>query len=309
MGGASCILNIVNKKKQCLINQAMIEIVDKRLRAALFRQRLARALAECGVSQSALARSVGVDRSTVSQLLSDEGPRLPNAQVVAECARALGVSADWLLGLTERPERLADLLASSMSITEAPRALVDEQIFAWHQEAAGYKIRHVPATMPDMLKTRDILRWEYAEAMIRSTDQAIGAAEDRLTWIRNSASDYEIAMPLHELESFARGTGYYAGLPDDLRREQIDWLQQLHLQLYPSLRLYLFDARRVFSAPLTVFGPMSAVLYVGRHFLAFRETGRVKAMTEHFDWLVREARVGGREMAAYLRAMAALTGR
>jgi hypothetical protein len=31
--------------------------------------------------------------------------------VVAECAGALGVSADWLLGLTERPERLADLLA------------------------------------------------------------------------------------------------------------------------------------------------------------------------------------------------------
>ena len=25
-----------------------------------------------------------------------------------------------------------------------PRALIDAQIFAWHQEAAGYKIRHVP---------------------------------------------------------------------------------------------------------------------------------------------------------------------
>lgn len=284
----------------------MMDIDDKRSRAARFRQRLARALADSNTSQSALARAAGVDRSTISQLLSGQGPRLPNAQLVAECARALGVSADWLLGLTERPERLADILASSMSITEAPRALVDEQIFAWHRQAAGYKIRHVPATLPDMLKTRAILRWEYADALIRSTEQAIGAAEDRLAWMRNSASDYEIALPLHELESFARGNGYYAGLPAALRRAQIDWLAELHAQLYPSLRLYLFDAHRAFSAPLTVFGPLIAVLYLGRHYLAFRETGRVQAMTEHFDWLVREAQIGGREMAAHLQGLRAL---
>lgn len=285
----------------------MMDIDDKRSRAARFRQRLARGMAESGTNQSALARAVGVDRSTISQLLSGQGPRLPNAQVVAECARALGVSADWLLGLTERPERLADLLASSMSITEAPRSLVDEQIFAWHQEAAGYKIRHVPATLPDMLKTRDMLRWEYADAISRSTDQAIGAAEDRLTWMRNSASDYEIALPLHELDSFARGNGYYAGLAPELRRAQIEWLAQLHAQLYPSLRLYLFDARRVFSAPLTVLGPLIAVLYVGRHFIAFRETHRVQAMADHFDWLVRESQIGGRQMAAHLQGLLALT--
>ncbi len=74
---------------------------------------------------------------------------MPNAQLAADSARALGVSADWLLGLSGRPEPIADLLAASLSLTEAPRALIDERIFAWHQEAAGYKIRHVPATLPD----------------------------------------------------------------------------------------------------------------------------------------------------------------
>ena len=146
--------------------------IDKRDRAGLFRQRLGQAMQERGFTQSALSRAVGVDRSTVSQLLTGEGARLPNAQVVAECAAALGVSADWLLGLTERPERLADLLATSLSITEAPRALVDETIFAWHREAAGYKIRHVPATLPDMLKTRALVDWEYAPQLGRSAEQA-----------------------------------------------------------------------------------------------------------------------------------------
>ncbi len=138
---------------------------------------------------------------------------MPNAQLAADCASALGVSSDWLLGLSPRPEPVADLLATSLTITEAPRALIDETIFAWHREAAGYKIRHVPATLPDMLKTRAMAEWEYAPQLGRTADQAIGAFEDRLAWMRGARSDYEIALPLHELDAFASATGYYRGLP------------------------------------------------------------------------------------------------
>ena len=277
--------------------------LDKRDRATLFRTRLAQAARAAGVSQSALARAVGVNRSTVSQMLSGEDARLPNAQLAAECAAALGVSADWLLGLTDRPERAADLLAASMLMTEAPRALIDEQIFAWHREAAGYKIRHVPATLPDMLKTRDVLRWEYEPHLGRTVDQAIGASEDRLAWMRASGSDYEIALPRHEIEAFAGATGYYAGLPPETRREQLDRLLAIHDQLYPRLRIFLFDARRVFSAPLTVFGPLLAVLYLGRNYLAFRDTDRIRAFTLHFDWLVREADVTTRDVPEVLERL------
>ncbi len=279
--------------------------MDKRARSDLFRDRLARAMAERGVSQSGLARAVGVDRSTISQILSGADTRLPNAHVAARCAQALAVSADWLLGLTERPERLAELLATSLSMTEAPRALVDEQIFAWHQEAAGYKIRHVPATLPDMLKTRAMLSWEYAPQLGRSTDQAIGASEDRLSWMRQSRSDYEIALPMHELAAFAQASGYYQGLPAAIRREQIDRMVALNDQLYPALRIYLFDARRLFSAPITIFVPLLSVLYLGRHYLAFRDRRRVGDFTEHFDGLVREAAIGAREFPRHLAALRA----
>lgn len=279
----------------------MIQKSDKRDRATLFRTRLNEALRLRGTSQSALARSVGVDRSTISQLLKGTGARLPNAQVVGECARALGVSADWLLGLTDRPETAADILANTLSLTEAPRALVDEQIFAWHREAAGYKIRHVPAGLPDMLKTRGLLEWEYAPHLGRSTEQAIGASEDRLAWMRGTQSDYEIALPLFEMHSFIAGEGYYAGLPRDIRQGQVDYLLEITEQLYPRLRLYLFDARRLYSAPITVFGPLLAVLYIGRNYLAFRDTERVEALTLHFDALIREASVGARDLPAHIR--------
>ena len=276
---------------------------DKRARAALCRDRLAQGMAEKALTQAALGRAVGVDRSTLSQLLAADSTRLPNAQVVAECASALGVSADWLLGLTARPERAVDLIAAAMSMTEAPRALVDERIFAWHQEAAGYKIRHVPAMLPDMLKTEALLQWEYQPSLGKTTEQAIGASQDRLEWMRQARSDYEIALPLYELENFACGNGYYAGLPAALRRTQIDHLLALHAQLYPSLRLYLFDARQLFSAPVTVFGPLLAVIYLGQSYLVFRDSERVQAMTRHFDTLVREATVSPRQLTDHLGAL------
>lgn len=280
----------------------MMDKIDKRDRAPVFRARLAEAMAERKVTQAALARLTGVDRSTISALLQP-GTRLPNAQLAADCARALAISADWLLGLSGRPEPIADLLAASLTLTEAPRALIDERIFAWHQEAAGYKIRHVPATLPDMLKTRAIVEWEYAPQLGRTAEQAIGAFEDRLKWMRGAGSDYEIALPMHELTAFATGSGYYEGLPADLRLQQLRHLMVLCDQLYPSLRLCLFDARRLFSAPITVFGPLLAVIYIGRHYLAFRDTARVDTITQHFDLLVREAEVGARDMVAHLQGL------
>ena len=279
-----------------------MEKIDKRDRAEVFRQRLAEAMAERKLTQAELARLTGVDRSTISALLKP-GKRLPNAQLVADCARALGISADWLLNLSVRPEPIADLMASSLSISEAPRALIDERIFSWHQEAAGYKIRHVPATLPDMLKTRAIVEWEYSPQLGRTAEQAIGAFEDRLRWMRGAGSDYEIALPMHELAAFATASGYYEGLSADLRLGQLRHLMQLCEQLYPSLRLCLFDARRLFSAPITVFGPLLAVIYVGRHYLAFRDSARVETITQHFDFLVREAEVGARDMVAHLQGL------
>ncbi len=280
----------------------MRDKIDKRDRAPVFRARLAEAMAERKVTQAALARLTGVDRSTVSALLQP-GTRLPNAQLAADCARALGISADWLLGLSGRPEPIADLLAASMSLSEAPRALIDERIFGWHQEAAGYKIRHVPATLPDMLKIRSVVEWEYEPQLGRTAEQAIGAFEDRLKWMRAAGSDYEIALPLHELTAFATGTGYYEGLSRDLRLQQLHHLMTLCDQLYPSLRLCLFDARRLFSAPITIFGPLLAVIYLGRHYLAFRDSARVETITQHFDLLVREAEVGARDMVTHLQRL------
>ncbi|MEM1273383.1 MAG: helix-turn-helix transcriptional regulator [Pseudomonadota bacterium] len=282
----------------------MLDIPDKRDRAALFRERIAMAMVLSGTSRAHLARALGIDRSTISQVLSAKDARLPGAHIVAGAAHVLGVSADWLLGLTDRPEQAGVLLSTTLSISKTGRAAdVDDQIFAWHKEAAGYKIRHVPATLPDMIKTNELMEWEYRPTYNQSPGRAIEVAEARLEWMRATTSDYEIAIPQHELAALAEGSGYYAGLAADQRRAQFDWILRVYDQLYPTLRVFVFDARRVFSAPITVFGPKIAAIYLGRFNIAFRDRERVNALTQHFDWLIRESRYSARDAPDLLRQM------
>lgn len=276
---------------------------DKRDRSSLFRTRLAQAIDGARSNQSALARSVGVDRSTISQLLSSGTDRLPNAQIVAECAAALGVSADWLLGLSDRPEQATDLLAASMEVTKAERAMVDEQVLHWFQEAEGYKIRHVPARLPDILKTESMLAWEYAPNLGRTSDEVIQVSRERLDFMRHTRSDFEIAIPLFELASFVSRTGYYEGLPQAVRDAQVEHILELQDQLYPSMRVFMFDARRLHAVPVTIFGPHMAVLYTGEHYMAFRDLERVDVFIRQFDRLVREAHVSARDLPDHIETL------
>ena len=277
--------------------------MDKRRRASLFRERLMEVMSMKGMTKSGLSRAANVDRSTIGQLLKNDHPRLPNAQLAADAANALGVSTDWLLGLTNRPETPGDIVAAALSLSPAERTSADEQLLEWHHEAAGYKVRHVPATLPDVLKTKRMLDWEYASVRERRLPEAFSAMQDQLQWLSSGVSDYEIAVPVHEIESCAAGTAYYKGVEKSVRYEQLGFIADQCDQMFPRLRIFLFDAHRVFSSPVTIFGPNLAVVYVGQCYLAFREVERVKSLSSHFDWLVREAVVDARNVSTHIRSM------
>lgn len=278
--------------------------MDKRDRADLFRSRLDDAMRRAGMTRSALARLARVDRSTIAQLLDEDGDgRLPNAHLAAECAAALKVSADWLLGLAERRETAADLLESSLRITGAERTFADAQIDAWHREAAGYKIRHVPATLPDILKTDAVLEFEYSAFRDRTPQQAISTIRYRTDWLNTPGCDYEICASREMMESLARGEGYWRGLPEPARRQQVAHMARICRERYPSLRLYLYDAKVVFSAPVTIFGPLLAVVYIGSYYMVYREQRQVRALTDHFEQLVRDSGVDARSAADVIGRM------
>lgn len=275
--------------------------MKKEVRANLFRERLGERLTTKSMSRSALARATGADRSTIAQLLSGDDMRLPNAHLAAECAAALGVSVDWLLGLSDRPESAAEVLSANFRIASAKRTAADERIIAWHREAAGHKIRHVPASLPDILKTTAVLEWEYAAFLGKTADQARETMIKTIEWLRAPGSDYEICVALDQIRSLALGEGYWHGLDAETRAAQVEFMAERCARLYPSLRLYFFDSKKIYSAPVTIFGRLLAAVYVGQFYLVYRDSRQVQALTDHFDRLVRESEIDARSAGQVIR--------
>lgn len=275
--------------------------MDRRRVAAEFRARVAQAMARAGLNKSSLAAQAGIDRSTLSQMLSGDYDRMPRADTAAAIANALQVSLDWLLGLTQDTRITADILLESLEFRPAAGVPVEEDLKRWHEDAKGYKIRYVPTSLPDLAKTDPVLKHEYRDFAAKSADRAISDTHHKLAYTRQPDTDMEICMSTQAIDSFIAGAGRWADLPYDDRLDQLRVLADLTEELYPALRLYLFDSRTHYAAPYTVFGPLRAAVYIGQAYLVFNTTGHIRALTQHFDNLIRAAVVQANEVSGYLR--------
>ena len=272
-------------------------------RARQFRERLNEAMQAQWLNRSTLAERAGVDRSTVSLLLSEQQTRLPSGHVVADLAAALNVTTDWLLGLTTTTRAPGEILRESLQVAERPPGRNDANIERWLQEAGDAKVRNVPATLPEFMKTEAVMNLEYADYAGKSPQQALAETQARLSISRMPGSDVEVALPRQRLADFACRSGLWADLSLADVRAQLDHMADLCDELYPSARLHLFDLRQHFSAPITVFGQRRAVIYVGSSYFVFNTQEHVQALTRHFDQLVRDARVRSHEVSAWLRTL------
>ena len=48
-----------------------------------------------------------------------------------------------------------------------------EKNLEWHREACGYKIRYVPTTLPDLLKTEAVAEYEFNRYGAGKVDQSV----------------------------------------------------------------------------------------------------------------------------------------
>ncbi|WP_158558897.1 helix-turn-helix domain-containing protein [Rhodoferax lacus] len=279
--------------------------VPKSRRSEVFRERLRSAMLEHKLNRTSLAGITGVDRSTVSQLLSEHQVRLPSGHVVAELASALGVSADWLLGLSNSTLGPGEILRESLQVATALPDRADVHIERWLQEATGSKVRNVPTNLPEVMKTRATLQLEYAKYEGKTPQQALQSKETRLSMNRLVGTDYEFAMPVQTLTDFAQRSGIWAALKPAQVREQLLHMAELCDELYPSTRLHLYDLKQRYSAPVTVFGQQRAVIYIGSSYLVFNTREHIETLTRHFDDLVRDASVLSHAVSAWLTKLAA----
>jgi transcriptional regulator with XRE-family HTH domain len=278
--------------------------MDKRDLGPVFRERLQALIARTGERRADFARSVGLDRSALTQLLSGQSTRLPRADTLRRIAERYSVSLDWLLGLSQA-ETFATEIKPALEITVAVGADNDTLLERWHKEAAGYKIRYVPAQVPDLLRTPAVIEYEYSGRAAPGPDWQMRNAEFRLDYSRRPETDMEVCMPRQRLELLAEGRGQWRGLDRQARRAQLGYMADLVEELYPTFRLFLYDQLRTYSVPYTVFGPQRAAIYVGEMYLVLNATEHIRALTRHFDNLIRHAAVGPIESAPFIRELTA----
>ena len=297
--------------------------MDKGEVSRLFRLRLAETLAQSGLTHSALAQRAGIDRSTLSYLLSNDTDRLPRADTVAAVASELCISLDWLLGLTHvkrlgadipyesirtdesgrtaAVERLGAYIPhESLQMAESAQTPVDETLVRWFEEAVGYKVRYVPTTIPDIAKTEEVLSHESGYFRTTDLDRAISVSRDKLEYSPLPETDMEVCLSRQALENLAAGGGIWRTLEASARRRQLDRLGEMAEELYPGLRIYLFDGLAHYSAPYTIFGRQRAALYVGQFYLVFETTEHIAALHRHFDDLIRAAVIQPVELVRFL---------
>ena len=283
----------------CCVYAAVVD--DRRSLLETFRERLRKVMADSGLNQSEFAASVGLDRSTLSQLLSPANRRLPRVETLAAVAQTQQASIDWLLGLSNVGTMQAEMMDEQPSFERNALAHNDERLMVWLHDAIGYKIRYVPSTLPDLLKTDEVIRFEMHDFVATSAEQLIETASARLAWTRGPETDMECCNSVQAVESFARGAGIWRTLDLKSRLVQLDHMIELCAELYPTLRWFLFDGRQRYAAPITIFGPLRAALYLGQMYMVLTSAEHVRTLTAQFDDLIRGAVVQPPDIPAFLQ--------
>jgi len=274
--------------------------MDKRELADIFHERLEALFDRSRQSQTAFAASIGIDRSALSLLLSGKTTRLPRVETLLTIAERHSVTLDWLLGVSQDEGITGAMLPSgAIETTEDHGASL---LVRWHTEAAGSKIRYVPARIPDLLRTTDVIAYE-ASASHQSAMAQVEDAAFRLDYNRAAGTDMESCMPLQTLEQFAAGTGIWRDLPKSIRKEQIIHMADLIDELYPSFRLFLFDGRERFSIPYTIFGSTRVAVFAGQMYLVINSAETIRTMQMQFEGLIRHTRVHAHEAAGFVRML------
>jgi transcriptional regulator with XRE-family HTH domain len=279
--------------------------MNKRTVAAKFRERLSLLQTQSGITQSAFAARLGIDRSALSQLASGETARLPRADTLLSVAETCQVSVDWLLGLSEERGLSSETL-DSVELEEATESSGESRMTRWHAEAMGQKIRYVPTRLPDLLRTDAVINYEAGHSPAL-TERMQGQTAQRLNYSRQPESDMELCMPLQTLEGFARGEGLWRGLPADARAEQMIHIADVLDALYPTFRMYLYDGLARFSLPFTLFGYNRAAVFAGDAYLLIRTRAVIRELAQGFDGHIRAAKVHAHETADFVRSLSAQT--
>ena len=196
-----------------------------------------------------------------------------------------------------------EILRQSVAVAPYRQSPADTTVARWYAEAAGFKVRYVPANIPDIVKTEALLEHEYGHWREPAVDQAVEKSRRQLQFGRIPDNDMEICLSVQAIRDLCHGHSLWRGLAKTVRRSQQEQIATVLKDLYPGVRLYLFDGLRRFASPYTIFGNRRAALYIGQLFITVNTPEHVALLIRHFDDLIRNCVINAHETAAFIRRL------
>ena len=276
--------------------------MDKREVASVFRIRLQSLIDRRNETVSAFSRRCGLDRSALSQFLDDSCVRLPRAETLVTISTSESVSTDWLLGISQDEESLGEV-ASMLSIETASYGQDDPPLENWHREAAGYKIRYAPSSLPDLLRTKALIDHEFGAKQKQYADVKTDISQRQLDYSRLPETDMEVILPFQRFQNLALGVDTWGGLSPEVRQDQLNHAARLLEELYPTFRMFLYDGLIHYSAPYTVFGPKRAAVYLGDMYLVINSVEHIRELTKRFDNMIRVCEISPDRAAQWVSSL------
>ena len=108
-------------------------------------------------------------------------------------------------------------------------------------------------------------------------------------------SDFEIALPAFELDSLARPKAI-SWIPRQVLPVAVESAYRSLRTIVPSVAHPSLRRPKAVFGPITVNGPLLAVLYLGRYCIAFSDNESGLSFPMYFVALVREANIPDREI-------------
>ena len=272
-------------------------MVEKKEISNVLQARLEEAFSLIEENPTAFCKKHDIDRNTFAQIASSDSFRLPRADTITKIARALNVSADWLLGLSEDKEHSAQILRTAVETIDDVDSPTAEDIWInWHDEIGKSKVRTIPVTIPVPFKTKEYFIEEYSE--ITGRDRA----EEEFEKLLKPPKDYEIVLPFQNLIDLAHGGFIYNSFPEEIRHAQLDHLASCIDEHYPSCKFYLFNALDSIVAPFTIFGYTRVAVYIDEKYLVYNTEKHIEFFSEIFDGLIASTVVHPHEVSDYIRS-------
>ena len=272
--------------------------MDKKSLFKCFQIRFNETFSNLGCTQAEFSRLSGVDKTIIAQLINSDDIRLIRMDTIYQIAKALNVSSDWLLGLSNSPEQATNILSQSIYMDPIEDYdPIEEPIFKFLHDNKGMKARYVSASLLDHFKTPETLSYETGLSLKKIEPLY---SESQYGGIELSDYDFEACQSIHQLNSFAKGEDAWSGFSKKDRKHQLEYMRSRVEALYPTYKVYLYDDLSYFSVPFTIFGRQTAAVWTGNGYLIFKNDSYVRIFVKLFNRILKSAEYYPHEFTGYI---------